>query len=86
MHWAIPPILLPNIVYASGLHRWCLLEHGRTVVVVSGAGKTAILTMDVWEHAYYLDFQNVRPGYINTYIDKLISWDKIAERYTAATA
>lgn len=50
------------------------------------AGKTAILTMDVWEHAYYLDFQNARPAYINTYMDKLIAWDKIAERYAAATA
>jgi superoxide dismutase, Fe-Mn family len=50
------------------------------------AGKTAILTMDVWEHAYYLDFQNVRPGYINTYIDNLIDWGKIADRYAAATA
>ena len=55
-------------------------------VDVSGAGKTAILTMDVWEHAYYLDFQNARPGYINTYIDNLISWDKVGERYAAACA
>lgn len=40
----------------------------------------------VQEHAYYLDFQNARPAYINTYMDKLVSWDAIAERYAAATA
>ncbi len=34
-----------------------------------------LLTMDVWEHAYYLDFQNKRPAYIETFIDKLINWD-----------
>lgn len=45
---------------------------------------TAILTMDVWEHAYYLDFQNARPAFIDTFIDKLINWDKVAERYTAS--
>lgn len=49
-------------------------------------GKTAILTMDVWEHAYYLDFQNARPGYISTYIDNLINWDVVAKRYEEATA
>jgi superoxide dismutase len=61
-------------------------EYVRVDRVCACAGKTAILTMDVWEHAYYLDFQNARPGYINTYIDKLISWDKVAERYAAAIA
>ena len=38
-------------------------------------GCTPLLTMDVWEHAYYLDFQNKRPAYIETFIDKLINWD-----------
>eukprot|EP00892_Ulva_mutabilis_P005979 jgi/Ulvmu1/3753/UM174_0011.1 len=49
-------------------------------------GKTAILTMDVWEHAYYLDFQNARPSYINTYLENLVSWDAVAARYAEATA
>ena len=48
-------------------------------------GKTPILTMDVWEHAYYLDFQNRRPDFIATFFE-LINWDKVAERYDAATA
>lgn len=47
-------------------------------------GKTAILTMDVWEHAYYLDVQNRRPAYIDTFVDKLINWDEVASRYSAA--
>lgn len=48
-------------------------------------GKTPILTMDVWEHAYYLDVQNRRPDYISTFFE-LINWDKVAERYAAALA
>jgi superoxide dismutase len=50
------------------------------------AGKKAILTMDVWEHAYYLDFQNARPSYIDTYITELINWDAVAKRYEEASA
>jgi Fe-Mn family superoxide dismutase len=49
-------------------------------------GKTPILTMDVWEHAYYLDVQNRRPDYMTTFVDKLVNWDAVAARYAAATA
>lgn len=46
-------------------------------------GATAILTIDVWEHAYYLDYQNKRPDYIATYLDKLVNWDFAAQNYAA---
>lgn len=38
-------------------------------------GKTPLITLDVWEHAYYLDFQNNRPGYVDTFLDHLANWD-----------
>ncbi|WP_417457049.1 superoxide dismutase [Kordiimonas sp.] len=49
-------------------------------------GKTPLLTMDVWEHAYYLDFQNRRPDYIATFLSSLVNWQFAAANYSAATA
>ncbi|KAD2805312.1 hypothetical protein E3N88_38689 [Mikania micrantha] len=43
-----------------------------------------LLTIDVWEHAYYLDFKNLRADYISTFIDKLVSWEKVSSRLQAA--
>lgn len=47
---------------------------------------TPLLTLDVWEHAYYLDYQNKRDAYIDAYLSKLINWDFAADNYQSDQA
>jgi Fe-Mn family superoxide dismutase len=70
---------------------WLVLEDGTLKVkktpngvnplVVGGA---TLLGCDVWEHAYYLDYQNRRADYIVTFIDHLVNWDDVSRRFAAA--
>jgi Fe-Mn family superoxide dismutase len=70
---------------------WLVLENGSLKVTKTANadlplahGQKALLTMDVWEHAYYLDFQNRRPDYISTFLTNLVNWDIAAANLAAA--
>jgi len=65
---------------------WLVLEGDKLKVVKTANAETPLtkgakplLTIDVWEHAYYLDFQNRRADYVNAVLDKLINWDFAAD-------
>ncbi|HET7547378.1 MAG TPA: superoxide dismutase [Usitatibacter sp.] len=70
---------------------WLVEKDGKLdIVATSNAGtpiaqgQTPLLTLDVWEHAYYLDYQNRRPDYAAAVIDKLLNWDFAAEQLEKA--
>ncbi|CAN6461219.1 unnamed protein product [Victoria cruziana] len=45
-----------------------------------------LLTIDVWEHAYYLDYEHKRPQYVSTFMEQLVSWESVSARLEVAKA
>lgn len=65
-----------------------LIQEGDTLKIIKTSnadtplahGQTALLTCDVWEHAYYLDYQNRRPDFVQTFLDHLVNWEFAASQ------
>jgi len=51
-----------------------IVNTGAAGTPLTGADK-ALLTVDVWEHAYYIDYRNLRPKFVETFLDKLVNWE-----------
>jgi Fe-Mn family superoxide dismutase len=70
---------------------WLVVDKGKLKITHTpngvdplALGQTALLTCDVWEHAYYLDYQNRRPDFAQAFLDHLINWDFVAQNLTKA--
>jgi Fe-Mn family superoxide dismutase len=72
---------------------WLVIDNGKLAVTkTSNAdlpmkhGQKALLTIDVWEHAYYIDYRNLRPKYTETFLKSLVNWDFVLENLKKASS
>lgn len=72
---------------------WLVLDGGTLKIVATANagnpmtdGMTPLLTCDVWEHAYYIDYRNARPKYLGVFFDRLVNWAFVAKELAAAQA
>ena len=70
---------------------WLALKDGKLVISKTPngenplvAGAAPLLGVDVWEHSYYIDYRNLRPKYLEAFVDSLVNWDYVLELYEAA--
>jgi Fe-Mn family superoxide dismutase len=67
---------------------WLVKEGDKLKIVTTGnaetpltKGQRALITCDVWEHAYYIDYRNLRAKYVETFLEKLVNWDFAAANF-----
>lgn len=79
-------VQVAGAVFGSG---WAWLVENNGVLSIEGMpnaenplarGKKTLMGIDVWEHAYYLDYQNRRPDYVSAVLENLINWDYVGDR------
>ena len=70
---------------------WLAVKDGKLTVMKTPNGEnpvmhgaSPILGCDVWEHSYYIDYRNLRPKYLEAFVDNLVNWDYVEERLVAA--
>jgi superoxide dismutase, Fe-Mn family len=70
---------------------WLVADNGKLEILKTAnadnpltRGKTALMVSDVWEHAYYIDYRNARQKYLETFVEHLVNWDRVAELFAKA--
>lgn len=70
---------------------WLVADNGKLEILKTAnadnpltQGKTALMVSDVWEHAYYIDYRNARQKYLETFVEHLVNWDRVAELFAKA--
>lgn len=78
--------------FGSG-YAWLILDNSELKVIKTANAanplvdnQTPLLTCDVWEHAYYLDYQNRRPEFIHIFLENLVNWDFVAQQLSKASS